>query len=480
MKLVQAVLQTFRQYQLIPPDTTLLVAVSGGADSLALLHILKQLSLSLPLKLHVATLDHGLRGAAGAQDAEFVRQTAEAWGLPVTVGQAHLDPHLPGVEARARQARYQFLAQTARTLGATHIAVAHHADDQAETILLHLIRGGGIHGLAGLRYSTPVPDAPDLTLLRPLLDITRAEIEAYCAEHQLHYRHDATNDQPDSLRNRLRLETLPHLRELNPQITAALNRLGQIAAAEDEFIEQELTRLSDPQIEIVDGAPVRLTLPLTIYRSLHPALQLRYLRRSAYHLNPQTETGYEHLQAAAALMASAQVGAIALLPGKLQVRLGYDEIFVELTAAPENVTDYPYLLPPDFELVLPVPGKITTPDGWQVSIEKHEEPQRLPAASDDDYSSLMLKIKPESQLLLRTRRPGDRLRLPGGTRKLKDWLIDRKIPRHVRDRLPLLVVNDLVMGVLIGSDWQITASLDNGYSPARTDPVYIQVTVAKT
>src|SRR5262249_43267249 len=148
------------------------------------------------------------RGQAGAEDAKFVVEMANSWGVPVTMGQIDVaklaQEQRTGIEAAARLARYQFLAKVAHEVSALRIAVAHHADDQAETVLMHLIRGSGIRGLSGMAWSAPVPDHPDLTLIRPSLAVTRAQIEAYCAENSLIPRQDATNTDISLLRNRLR------------------------------------------------------------------------------------------------------------------------------------------------------------------------------------------------------------------------------------------------------------------------------------
>ncbi|MBZ0278007.1 MAG: tRNA lysidine(34) synthetase TilS, partial [Anaerolineae bacterium] len=234
----QKFFQTIQKHNLIPPHTMIVVAVSGGADSLALLHLLRDIRKRLRCDLHVATLDHGLRGEAGAADARFVAETAASWGLPVTVGQVSVPALMSqtgqGLEAAARRARYAFLAQTAQTTGAAVIASAHHADDQAETILLHLLRGAGLNGLRGMAYRAPVPGYPHLTLIRPLLNVTRTEIDSYCREHGLVPREDASNQDVAMLRNRIRAEVLPRLRTINPQIAQALISLADNAAVDQD------------------------------------------------------------------------------------------------------------------------------------------------------------------------------------------------------------------------------------------------------
>lgn len=338
-KLAAALLKSIRQQNLIPEQSTVLAAVSGGADSMALLHLLHTLRLRLKIDLHAATFDHGLRGAASAADAAHVQETGAAWDIPVMVGQVALDPAASGIEARARAARYAFLAQTAQRVGAALVATGHHADDQAETVLLHLIRGGGLHGLGGLRPQTPypLPGFDSLSLIRPLLGVTRQEIEQYCAEQQIAYRHDATNDTPDTLRNRLRLEALPYLAQFNPRIIEALNRFAEIASLEDTYIQDAMhQQTKEAELETAHA----IILPRNIYANLPAALRLRWLADAATRLrDPERDSdktaGWLHLKNADAVMMTGAVGAVAQLPGFVQVRLSSTQISVELAVQEE-------------------------------------------------------------------------------------------------------------------------------------------------
>ncbi|MBC8098526.1 MAG: tRNA lysidine(34) synthetase TilS [Armatimonadetes bacterium] len=447
---------TLRQH--LPHDATLLVAVSGGADSMALLYFLNTFSYRQGIKaytLHVATFDHGLRGAASAADADFVQQTATAWGLPVTVGRAQLDPTAPGIEARARTARYAFLAETAHQVGATHVLTAHHQDDQAETVLMHLLRGSSVSGLAGMRPAAPLPDDPTLTLVRPLLDIRKSDLLAYCELHAIPYRHDASNDQPNSLRNRLRLETLPHLRTLNPQISTALTRLADIAAAEDDYLTTEVARLTAAYTVSSVG---RISLPLSLFRSLNLVLQRRWLHQAALQLAPEHPPDFDAIHRTAVLIAIAGVGRVGYMPGNLRAELGYTTLSLARHDAPLEPIDLE-LLPAGTALVLPMPGGLQTPLGWRVIVQLSTETETaVPGAPE----TLALWLPADAALGLRTRLPGDRiapLGMDGKTRKLKAWLIDRKIPQAWRDQLPLLTINDMILALWIRGIWYPTQTL---------------------
>src|SRR5829696_2074336 len=235
-------------HHMIAPGGLVVVAVSGGPDSLCLLHALTQLRDDLGIVLHVAHLDHKIRGAESADEAVFVAGLAHEWGLPHTVEAADV-PEMAraqrtNLHAAARAARYRFLVNVARATGARAVAVAHHAGDQAETVLLHLLRGAGPDGLSGMRPVThwegwslgiehersrenlpsPQSSAARPWLIRPLLTATRESIERYCAEHDLHPRRDPSNFDLSATRNRIRHNLIPQLIEYNPHIVAALGR----------------------------------------------------------------------------------------------------------------------------------------------------------------------------------------------------------------------------------------------------------------
>ncbi len=289
-RFVVAVRDAVRRDDLLPQHGVVVVACSGGADSLALLHALHTLcgrnKAAFPnVTLHVAHLDHGLR-AESATDAAFVCDIAEAWGIPCTasvVGEAERAGWQGSLEAAARETRYRFLREVAQTVGADRIAMGHTADDQAETVLMHFIRGSGLDGLAGMR-----PHSGDL--IRPLLDLWRSDTVAYCAAMGLEPRQDTTNADTRYLRNRVRHELLPLLGTYQAQIRATLARNAPLIAQDLDFIEAEVDRVW-PDVVIaqtpaaghppaVGHPPAAVTLDRATLRVLHPALRYRVLRRA--------------------------------------------------------------------------------------------------------------------------------------------------------------------------------------------------------
>ena len=453
MSLPDLTFQTIHQHKMVPLGSKLVVGVSGGADSLALLHVLHTKRTALGVELHAATFDHGLRGPDGAADAAYVAQICRSWGIPVIVGAASVKSQGGGIEQAARKARYDFLAHTAHTLNAQHIAVAHHADDQAETVLLNLIRGTGLRGLGGMALSSPLPGHPDLTLIRPFLQRSRQEIETYCRDNNLHPRHDATNEDTRFVRNHIRLETLPMLRQMNPHIDQALVRLAAIAQTDHDFIANELqTRISDTLVI----TPDRVTLPQETFRELPPALQNQFILYAIQQLGGK-DTGFEHVHRAVDLALRGHTGQVAVLPRHLRLRVGYDTIIVEKPGAPAPY-DGP-LLPAGTVIDMPIPGTTPLPDSdWALTVSLEPLDTAQPQAK--------LAISKGQRVQLRTRQAGDRFKpfgLGGHTQKIKKWMIDHKIPQTIRDQIPLLTINGEIAAFMVNNQWVTRESLD--YEP---------------
>jgi len=282
-QLVERVLGFIRQHRLISAQETLVVGVSGGPDSACLLHLLVRLKDSLGAKLHVAHLNHMLRGAESEADVEYVSELARQLGVAATLERRDVKNYQVerrlSLEEAARQVRYQFLAEVAGKVGAKRVAVGHTADDQAETILMRLLRGTGTLGLQGMQPLTEwdsLGGDTGLEIIRPLLEISRKEVEAYCQQHALAPREDSSNLSPSYLRNRIRNELMPLLRSYNPKIDEALLRTADTLASELAFIEQQVSQLWD---KVVSQEGKALVLEAKELKSLHPAVQRHLLRQ---------------------------------------------------------------------------------------------------------------------------------------------------------------------------------------------------------
>ncbi|HEU4324754.1 MAG TPA: tRNA lysidine(34) synthetase TilS [Roseiflexaceae bacterium] len=430
----------------------LVVGVSGGPDSLCLLHALAALRVD-GLRLHVAHLDHGLRGADGAEDAAFVARTAEGWGLAATVERADVAGFARGaglnLHHAARVLRYRFLARVAVATGAAAVAVAHTADDQAETVLMHLLRGAGPAGLGGIRpllpwnewalgvAGTAREDAPPAAppLLRPLLAITRADVESYCAAHELAPRQDATNADPAFTRNRIRHELLPLLKAYNSHVVEALGRTATICADEHAFVGQQFSELWP---ELAQEQPGVVRFDLARWGALHPALQRQALRRAYRQLAPDVTLPWEQVERARALVG--RVDRRADLPGG--ITLSSDYTHTALTRAGAPLPTGPQLA--EVQQMLPVPGSLALADGWSIHTVIGPRQGEVPPSRWHADLDAALAAQP---LLVRRRRPGDRIDLGGGSKRLQDLFVDARVPRALRDAWPVVVAGDAVVWV---------------------------------
>ncbi len=464
--LAAAVRALIAAHRMLRPGAAVVIAVSGGPDSLCLLHVLATLQDQLGITLHVAHLDHMLRGAESAAEARFVADQARQWGLPATVAAVDVGAlaHSRGanLHAAGRAARYSFLAQVAQAAGAQAVAVAHNADDQAETVLLHLLRGAGPEGLRGMRpvvaweewsrienaelrienwtgeldhSQSSILNSQFPSLIRPLLTTPRSAIEQYCAAQGLVPRRDPTNADLHYTRNRIRHELLPSLIEYNPHIVAALGRTAAVCADDAALIQAALDAVW-PKLARDRAGAVDFDGP--IWRDLHPSLQRAALRRAHARLAPGSTLGLEHVEHARAL-AGAGVGKRASLPGGVALVTGYDGSFS--VGAPPRA-EGPQLAEELLPLLLP--GRNALAGGWRLETKITPAPAPQPATHWEVYLDLDALTAP---LVARRRRPGDRLRPAGGPghRRVQDLLVDAKVPRELRAAWPLVATPEAIV-----------------------------------
>ncbi len=438
------------QHHLLATGDRVLVAVSGGPDSLALLHLLRNLASRFKIELAVAILDHRFRPEA-LREALAVGRLARRWGL--TFFGTSLDvPYLRqkwrvSSQEAARKARYQFLLSSAGKWGAGKIALGHQLDDQVETVLLNFLRGTGVDGLSGM---APKRRLGKCMLIRPLLGVTRKQIDEYCRDHRLQPFKDPSNLTAVYTRNKIRLELIPYLQEnYNPRLREALIRLSQLAAADREFLWQAATReLRKASCQRGDA----LILDARHLHKLPAALKGRVSRLALFKITPPGEVGLKQVQQLIDLCHSGVTTAELHTPGGGRVyRSGNQLIF---TSAPATE-------PAVVATRVNIPGETALPwaNGKIVSRLTTVDKLSWPPSCREAY--LDLRRIPET-LWVQTRWPGARFHPQGaiGSKKLKDFFIDQKIPRHLRNCWPLVVAGEKILWVVgkrIGHPYRITA-----------------------
>ena len=430
--------ELIEEYGLIPPGSTVLCAVSGGADSIYLLHRLWRLRRELGFRLAAAHFDHRLRGEESARDLEFVREFVSlCCGRERILGPDGETRELPpvelytgfgdvagraretgqGIEETARELRYAFLRQAAREAGAQWIAVAHTANDNGETLLLHLARGTGLQGLCGM-----APRRGDV--IRPLLTTTRTEIEDYLGYRGLPWREDASNRDERYARNRLRRRVLPELEALCPGLLPRLEDTLRRLRADEALLTAQAREALAPLREEPGGA---LSLPAENIARLPQPLAVRAARGLLARMNGGDDRcSAVHLEALAALCRSPDPSARLDLPGGLTARREYGRLVLS--------RQMPAVLPAA-ELALP---GLTQAGDWQICCARERY-------QGQKQGELEFYLAARPRLSIRPRRTGDRLTLPGRPGKsVKKWMIQQKIPRAQRDGLPVFVEGERV------------------------------------
>lgn len=427
--------------QIVQPGDRIVAAVSGGADSICLAHALKEVCPPRSAQLFVVHVNHQLRGENSEEDARFVCRWAAEAGLPRALIRIEV-PRLGGESAQnsARKARYLALAQACRRFGANKLVTAHHADDQVETFLLNLLRGSGSRGLQGIPQERSFDG---ILLLRPLLDVTRREVEDYCRKNGLHWRTDASNNSLNYQRNRIRHHLLPLLREYNPRIDAVLlNTINNLRL--DQEVLADLTSQALAEVETPSPLPFA---PRALSLSRLSKFPLGLQHRMVLELLP-LDSQSQHVEAVLALQNAATGKSVDLPGGKKAYRL-HDSI--ALGGSPSGKSPQ--------EVSVPVPGQGRW-GPYTIRVSRGEFPGSryfwLPAGIQD--------------IIVGPRRPGDYFHPRGGGKKLKSYMIDKKIPRWLRDTYPVLRAgNEIIWVAGLAFDTRFTQA-----APGRSK-IYIQI-----
>ena len=392
--------RAIRRHGMVFPGDTVICAVSGGADSVALLCAMVKLRGSLQIRLEAAHVNHHLRGEESQRDEQFVRQLCSKWQIPLHVAQVQVEPGEKGLEAAAREARYAFFYSLSGK-----IATAHTAEDNAETVLMRLTRGTGLQGLCGI---PPVNG----NVIRPMLTVTRDQVLSFLREQGTDFVHDSSNDSNVFFRNRIRHEVLPLLEKENPRFSLGVSNTAEHLRQDQEFLELEAEKYRNARVSEL--------------RQLHPAIRNRVLEMQLTEWG-MTDIGSVHIERMNSLVDSENPSARVSFPGGLVAARAYDKL-VRL----EDTTSFS-------PVVLPNPGSVRIPEQ---KLLVTCTPSNTMVSAPDAFT-----VKPQGAILLRSRREGDSIRLGGGTKTVKKTFIDKKIPAAQRDQIPVAADEAGVLGI---------------------------------
>ena len=383
---------------LFQPGDTVICAVSGGADSMALLFALYLKREEFGIRLEAAHFNHRLRGEESDGDESFVREFCEGYAIPLHVGRENVVAGKKGLEAAARDARYRFFASLDGK-----IATAHTADDNAETVLMHLVRGTGLKGLGGI---APVNGR----LIRPMLNVTRQQVMEFLEEYHVSYRTDSSNETDTFLRNRLRHHVMPLLKEENPRLAEKLSAMAQRLRMDEQALAEEAS---------FDVLP-----PVSRLRQLQPAVRSRMLEQFLKQCGVK-EPEAEHIALAESLVFSDKPSARGHFPGGVTVGRSYEQLIPLQGSAGLARQCLACEMPVQTECF-----RITATESATMENTAH-----------------VFTVHPVGQMVVRSRESGDTMRLNGGTKSLKKLFADRKIPSHQRQQIPVIADDMGVLGV---------------------------------
>ncbi len=430
------------EYGYISKGDTIVVAVSGGPDSVALLHSLYKLKDQWDIKLIAAHLDHGFRGEESKADAEYVKKLALSLSIPSEITAVdvllYMKEKAVGAQQAAREVRYTFLANTAKKYDAHIIATAHHLNDQAETLVLRLLRGTSLSGLSGIPLKRTIEG---VTIVRPFLpSISRQDIEQYIEEYELHPRSDKSNDSLKYLRNRVRIEFLPKWREINPKVDEHLGYLAEMARAENEYLDRIV--MGELELCITSKEKGRIEINRRKFQTVDVALQRRMIKLILSDLTLSDEVSYVHIEEIRLLLLDNNPSATRSLFNPFYVFNDYDQTVFTTN---KNASFTP------FQIAVQVPGTTIVEERQKKlhAIITDERMEAIPNNSDwavFDGDCFDLKA---GEVRVRSRLPGDRMNILGlsGSKKVKDILIDDKVSRHVRHAYSVLCYKDAIIWI---------------------------------
>ncbi|UOR10672.1 tRNA lysidine(34) synthetase TilS [Halobacillus amylolyticus] len=428
-----------KKHQLIQQNQTIVAAVSGGPDSLALLHYLNQLKVEMNLRIVAVSVDHGLRGETSLEELRFVEQIATEWALEFIGTSVDVRSYKKktgaGTQEAARTLRYQFFEQVMKEVGGDVLALGHHGDDQAETMMMQMTRSVRPESIQGMPVSRLFSTGK---LIRPFLCLSKGDLLQYCSVHKLAYKSDESNNETDYTRNAFRKHVMPFLKEQNPKLHKHMQLMSERVKDRQLYMESqaeqvletmEMSNKNEPFVKF--SLHTFLTFPLALQRTAFHLI-LNYLY--GYQIE---EVSYMHEEILFNLLRGDRPNAELDLPKGLKVIRAYDEVTLTFSRTDRTT----------FTKLLYIGDTIELPDGSTITAEWSES-----GRDRGLYEFICDSYHVKLPLIVRTRKPGDRIALKGmnGSKKVKDIFIDQKVPAYKREEWPLVTDSDGQVLWLVG------------------------------
>ena len=432
----EKVLSTINKHVLIQKGDKIVVGLSGGPDSVCLLHILSRLKEELDLEIYAAHLNHQIRRIEAQKDAFYISKLCEEMGITFFIKSINVPEYCEkngvSIEEGARKLRYEMFYEIKNNTRANKIAIGHNLNDQAETILMRMMRGTGLQGLKGIEYIR------DGVIIRPILDIERNDIEEYCKQNKLNPRIDKTNLESIYTRNKIRLELIPYMKDnFNSNIIESIVRMGNSLRSDNDYIESEAL-IKFKEVSNIKSDSVEINLKP--YINLHNSMKVRILRNSIKHILGDTNfIDQRHIDDIIELEDESKIDKVINLPRGIYVYRKKNSIILTNKEIVIEEIEFCYNIPSNGFIKVKEIGTII--ETQVVSINKYKRSKSDKSCNWFDFN----KIK--GGIVVRNRRSGDKIKLSGGSKKIKDLFIDIKIPKEDRCKVPVIADDQGILSV---------------------------------
>ncbi|MEF9991518.1 MAG: tRNA lysidine(34) synthetase TilS [Peptostreptococcaceae bacterium] len=435
--IVDRVRSTIDKYNLLQKGDKIVLGLSGGPDSVCLLHVLKQLESEYDISIYAAHLNHQIRGIEAQKDVMYISRLCDSLGVKLFVKSINVPAYCKenglSIEEGARKLRYEMFYEIKQKTKSNKIAIGHNLNDQAETILMRMMRGTGLQGLRGIEYKR------DDTIIRPILDIERSSIEKYCDEHELNPRIDSTNLENIYTRNKIRLELIPYMQEnFNNNVVESICRMGNNLKLDSEYIEQEGINKFNEVAKLTNNEEVEISLDK--YVDLHKAIKSRIIRNSIkYILGDTNFVDQKHIEDIIELEEDTKINKKIVLPRGLFVYRNKNNILLTNKEITYEEIEFCYKVPKEGVIKIKELGVFV--ETKVISIDRFNSMKVDKASKGFDLDKF------KGGIFVRNRKSGDKIKLAAGSKKLKSLFIDLKIPRENRSRIPVVVDDNEVVCV---------------------------------